>query len=229
MARQLRIKGTAYPSVTTILRATQPIEKIQALAQWRKRVGEVEALRITQESTSQGALLHKVTETQLKGGEVAPLLTPAVTPFWERVQTVLPKVGEPLLLESLVWHDLGCYAGIVDLACQYTTEDGQTQPVVLDWKTSRRPKRLAWIEDYLLQLTAYGGAINRMGLSQIEQGILVIASPEELQVFPVDLHAYWPQWMERLTRFWQQTDHPLAATAREQLYTYQDCDWFPGI
>ncbi|WP_287129343.1 PD-(D/E)XK nuclease family protein [Candidatus Cyanaurora vandensis] len=218
--RHYQVEGQAYPGVSTILRETQNPEKLRRLAQWRERVGAAEAQRITQEATSRGTLLHKLTETHLKSEDVAAALARAtpeqaalVSSFWEKTQTVLPLLEEPFLIESVVWHRIGHYAGVVDLACYWGAEDGR-YPVVLDWKTSSKPKQLAWVEDYILQMTAYASAINRMYDTRIQQGVLVIASPDLLQVFPLDLRPYWGTWLKRLYRYWHRhPDHPLADQA----------------
>lgn len=215
------VDGAHYPGVSTILRLTQSYEKIQALARWRERVGQDEAQRITQAATTRGSLLHKITETHLKGEDAEAVLAAAspekqvqVSPLWVSVQTVLPRLSDPFLVESLVWHDIGHYAGIVDLACTWQEETGESYPVVLDWKTSSRPKRVEYLEDYILQLTAYGAAINRLHETQIRKGILVICSPEAVQTFHLDLPSYWSAWMKRLQIFWyRQTEHPLRAEA----------------
>ena len=43
------------PSVTTILKATEPREKQDGLAAWRARVGEDVAAKITSESANRGS------------------------------------------------------------------------------------------------------------------------------------------------------------------------------
>ena len=54
--------GDPVPSVTTILGATQPAEKRQALANWRKRVGKDEAQRITTSAANRGTVMHNILE-----------------------------------------------------------------------------------------------------------------------------------------------------------------------
>ena len=46
--------GSAVPSVTTILDATKPEEKKQALRNWKKRVGEKKAQQIVTEAAGRG-------------------------------------------------------------------------------------------------------------------------------------------------------------------------------
>ena len=50
--------GNKLPSVTTILDKTKPAEKIQALLNWKKRVGEKKAQEIVTEAASRGTRMH---------------------------------------------------------------------------------------------------------------------------------------------------------------------------
>jgi len=76
-SRQFKLEGMTYPGVSTILKATQSPEQLRRLAQWRERVGAAEAQRVIQESTGRGTLLHKLTETHLKGEDTAAVLAEA--------------------------------------------------------------------------------------------------------------------------------------------------------
>jgi len=51
--------GSKVPSVTTILDKTKPIEKVQALQAWKKRVGEEKAQAIVTEAAGRGTRMHK--------------------------------------------------------------------------------------------------------------------------------------------------------------------------
>ena len=51
--------GNAVPSVTTILDKTKSKEKMQALANWKKRVGEEKAQQIVTEAAGRGTRMHK--------------------------------------------------------------------------------------------------------------------------------------------------------------------------
>ncbi len=76
-------------------------------------------------------------------------------------------------IESAVWHEVGCYAGTVDMVCHF---DGQ--PVVLDWKTASKPKQPEYLDRYPLQLAACCGAINRMYGTHIKTGVIVMVLPK---------------------------------------------------
>ena len=50
--------GSKVPTVATILDRTKPQEKREALANWKKRVGEVKAQEITTEAANRGTRMH---------------------------------------------------------------------------------------------------------------------------------------------------------------------------
>ncbi len=54
--------GSKVPSVTTILDRTKPAEDREALARWRKAVGEQRAQEITTEAASRGTRMHAYLE-----------------------------------------------------------------------------------------------------------------------------------------------------------------------
>ena len=65
--RTYNVDGQKYPSVTTILSATQSEEKRKALCNWRKRVGEEHAKQITIDAARRGTEMHLVLEKYCQG------------------------------------------------------------------------------------------------------------------------------------------------------------------
>ena len=53
---------TKVPSVTSILKATQPEEKTQSLQKWQERVGKKKADQIRDDAGALGTALHKCLE-----------------------------------------------------------------------------------------------------------------------------------------------------------------------
>ena len=53
--------GNAYPSITTVL----SILSKQAIMEWRKRVGEEEANKISRQAAGRGTAVHKLAEDYL--------------------------------------------------------------------------------------------------------------------------------------------------------------------
>ena len=67
----------------------------------------------------------------------------------------------------------GLYAGSTDLVCVHNGKD-----TVVDFKQSNRPKKQEWIGDYYLQIAAYAMAHDYVHGSQIEQGIIMVCTPD---------------------------------------------------
>ena len=71
--RHYSVSDQKLPSVTTILSKTQPKEKRDSLAQWRERVGNVEATRIMDQAAARGTAMHTLLEHYLLGEKHADL------------------------------------------------------------------------------------------------------------------------------------------------------------
>jgi genome maintenance exonuclease 1 len=198
--RQLVFDGQAYPSVSTILAATKPEADRLALQRWRKRVGYTQAQQISTQACRRGTSLHTAINYFLMGQDL-----PADVPdnlYWHSIKPVLESVLEVHLLESAVYHAEQGYAGRLD--CLGTW---QGELCVFDWKTASKPKKLDWITDYCLQVTAYTAAVNHLYNVQIERALIAIALQDQAaQIFlldATDLSHYWQEFLVRL-RLWQQ-------------------------
>lgn len=172
--------GSKVPSVTTILDRTKPEEKKQALANWKKAVGEQRAQQITTEAANRGTRMHSYLEEYVKSGDMKPLPTnPYAQPSWFMAAQVildgLGKVDEFWGVEVPVYYS-GLYAGTTDCVGIH-----QGEPSIMDFKQTNKPKKKEWIEDYFLQLCAYAQAHNEMFNTDIKRGvILMCAQPKQL-------------------------------------------------
>jgi genome maintenance exonuclease 1 len=64
--------GAKVPSVTTILDKTKPAEAREALANWRKAVGEQRAQEITTEAANRGTRMHAYLEHYVLESDMKP-------------------------------------------------------------------------------------------------------------------------------------------------------------
>jgi hypothetical protein len=67
----------------------------------------------------------------------------------------------------------GLYAGSTDLVCRHNGMD-----TIIDFKQANRPKNKDWIDDYYLQIAAYCMAHDYVYNSQIQQGIIMVCTPD---------------------------------------------------
>ena len=166
------------PSVTTILSATQPAEKRESLANWRKREGEEKAQRIMDQAAARGTAMHKILEGYVEGKNVVDM-----TPVGEQATPMAKKIIEDGLNNRLdeIWgsevtvHYPGLYAGATDLVGIY-----EKKPSIMDFKQSNKPKRREWIFDYFEQLGAYCMAHNYVYGTKIQSGIILMCTKDFL-------------------------------------------------
>jgi len=146
--RYLTLDGNAYPSVTTVL----SILSEESIAKWRKRVGEEEANRIGQRAANRGTQVHSLIEKYLRNEpECRNEFLPHVVQSLENLRPLLDKhVTKIYGQEVPLYSDHLQLAGTCDCICEW---DGV--PTIVDWKTSRRPKKKANIGNYFMQLAAY--------------------------------------------------------------------------
>ena len=153
------------PSVTTILSATQPQDKLDSLAKWKARVGDVEADKIKNTAANRGTIMHSILEGYIIEKEVLDM-TEAGVQAHSMAKTIIDK-GLPDLEEiwgsEVVVSYPGLYAGATDLVGVYMGRDS-----IIDFKQSNKPKRIEWITDYKLQMVAYAMAHNYVHESEIE-------------------------------------------------------------
>jgi genome maintenance exonuclease 1 len=106
----------------------------------------------------------------------------------------------------------GLYAGTTD-GCGIHLGDES----ILDYKQTNKPKKIEWVEDYFLQLTAYALAHNEVYGTNIRKGVIlmcvkpevddmgnVLTKPEyqEFVLSSTDFD-YWEQkWWKRLESYY---------------------------
>lgn len=187
------------PSTTTVTSRTKPRADVEALNEWREKVGVTEAQRISKEACDRGNLLHQAIEYRLEHG-IAPEISEEIQPWYDSLAPFLDQIQQVALIEGCVWDLESRFAGRVD--CIAVIDD---ELVLCDWKTSSKPKRQDWILDYRLQATAYRQAVKFTYGLDIERAVVAIALPlEEAQIFMIQPED-WPDlemvWGDRLSQF----------------------------
>ena len=199
--------GDPVPSVTTILSDTQPAEKRQALANWRKRVGKEEAQRITTTAANRGTVMHNILEhwalgeykTYNPGNNIVHQQAKAMAQVV--VDNIENDVDEIWGTEvNLVAKEL--YAGTTDLVGVYKGE-----ATIMDFKQTNKPKKREWIDDYFLQGAAYANAHNEMYGTDISRIAIFMCSGDcQWQLFesdPEDFKDWEMKWAQRLEKFYR--------------------------
>ena len=162
--------GESLPSVTSVLSKTKDKE---FLRRWKQRVGDKKAQKILDESSRIGTALHlfierfvndtgykDLTKIGVKAEQMAQII----------IEQGLKDVNEVWGSEVHLYYP-GKYAGTTDMVGLY-----KGRPAIIDFKQTNRPKKREWIQDYLMQLSAYGMAHNKIFGTDIDQGIIMMCS-----------------------------------------------------
>jgi len=215
------IVGTRLPSVTTILGRTK---NQQFLKDWKAKVGEAEAERIKNLSSRRGTAMHKFLETHITGIGYDDLteIGQAAKPMAEKIIEVgLTPVKEYYGSEVML-HYPGLYAGSTDLVCNHNGLD-----TIVDFKQANRPKKEEWIDDYFLQIAAYAMAHDYVYKSKIEQGVIMICTPDlyyqEFKIQGAELREWKHKFLKRLDMY-----NELIHDEKEQANVQIDADAFNG-
>ena len=193
------VNGSRLPSVTTVLGRTK---NQQFLKEWKAKVGEAEAERIKNLSSSRGTAMHKFLEHYITGSGYDDL-----TELGQEAKTMAEKVIEVGLAPVEEWYGSevtlyypGLYAGSTDLVCLHNGKES-----IVDFKQSNRPKREDWIEDYYMQIAAYAMAHDYVYGSKIEQGVIMVCTPDlyyqEFKVQGAELRSWKHKFLKRLDMY----------------------------
>ena len=136
--------GRAYPSVTAV---TGLLGK-EDIIEWRKRVGEEQANRISTRAAKRGTAVHKLCESYLLN-EALEVSIFDIESFNSLVPE-LDKINNIHCLETKLYSDYLQVAGTVDCIAEY---EGKLS--VIDFKTSGREKQRDEIHNYFMQTAAY--------------------------------------------------------------------------
>jgi genome maintenance exonuclease 1 len=171
-------EGGKYKSVTTIL--DEKLDK-SSLIEWRKKVGEEEAKRISTQAANRGTAIHNIAEHYLLNNESYPTGSmPANIDTFKKLRPIIDeRIGKLFGLEYFVYSDRLKTAGATDCIAEF---DGVNS--IIDFKTSRKPKKEEWIESYFLQATCYAMMVEeRLPLVVPQIAIIIAVDHEEPQVF----------------------------------------------
>jgi len=198
--------GSKVASVTTILDKTKTQESKDALANWRKRVGEQKAKEITQEAAGRGTRMHSYLEDYVKSDI---LRTPGTNPYSIQsnkmaqivIEKGLSKVNEFWGMEVGLYFP-GIYAGTTDCVGLHENKEA-----IIDFKQTNKPKKTEWIEDYFMQLAAYSLAHNEVYGSNINRGVILMCSQgfeyQEWVIEGAEFDKYVGKWWDRVEQFYK--------------------------
>jgi CRISPR/Cas system-associated exonuclease Cas4 (RecB family) len=177
--------GKSYPSVTTVI--GNSLDK-KGLNEWRAKVGNEEADKITRAAASRGTKVHKLCEDYvLNKDDFLKGAMPSSVSLFKQIQPYLDNYLTKVYgIEIPLYSDFLQTAGRCDLVCRM-----HDCYAIVDYKTSSKPKKEEWIEGYFLQLTAYAMMVEEMYKIHIPYIIVLVAVEDDnLQYFVKNPNQY---------------------------------------
>ena len=201
--RHYDVNDEKLPSVTTILQATQDVEKAEGIKRWTQKVGEAAAKRVLEQAAKRGTAMHSYLETYLQGGKVLDLRDVGREAS-SMAETIIDKGFNDL--EEIWGSEVtlfypNLYAGATAVCGIY-----QGRESIIDFKQSNKPKKVEWIKDYKLQMVAYAMAHNVVYNTQIEQGVILMCTPDNFfQKFTINGREFrelkW-EWLQKVDKYY---------------------------
>jgi genome maintenance exonuclease 1 len=189
--------GEKFPSVTTVL----GVQDKSGLEAWRKRVGEEEAKRISVQAANRGSDVHLIAENYLNNeSDYGKGRMPINVMTFNTLKPVLDaRVDNIYFQEAPLFSRKIKTAGRVDLIAEF---DGQLS--IIDFKTSRKPKKPEWITGYFMQESFYAAAFFELTGIPIRQIVtLVMVDDDQPQIFIEQPMKWLPSFLELRKKYQQ--------------------------
>ena len=138
-------------------------------ANWRKKVGEEKADKITRQATSRGTDMHTLVEHLLKNEDL-PEVQPLSQFLFKIAKPDLNRINNVYALESSLYSKILGVAGTVDCIAEF---DGEL--AIIDFKTSKKPKPRGWIEHYFVQCAAYACMFYELTDIPVKKLVIIMA------------------------------------------------------
>ncbi len=141
----------------------------QVFVNWRKKVGEEEADKITRQATSRGTDMHTLVENYLYNRDL-PDVQPLSDFLFKISKSTLNRINNIHALEGSLYSKQLGIAGTVDCIAEF---DGEL--AIIDFKTSKKPKPREWIEHYFVQCMAYGCMLYELTGIPVKKLVIIMA------------------------------------------------------
>lgn len=147
----------------------------QFFADWRKKVGEETANKITKQATGRGTDMHTLCEMYLKNSDIPDDVVPIAQILFGIAKPYLNNINNIHALENSLYSEVLGVAGTVDCIADYTGASNIPELSVIDFKSSKYPKPREWIEHYFVQCAAYACMLYEMTGIMVKKFVIIMA------------------------------------------------------
>ena len=189
--------GQNYRSITTVLANHNK----QAILEWRNKVGEERADKISKKAANRGTKVHLVCEkyidNELTDFKMATMM-PDIKELFLNIKPIIDEnLGDVYTQEQALYSHQLKVAGRVDLIGIW---NGKLS--VIDFKTSTKLKEESHIQNYFMQCTAYALMFSELTGMWIDDIVVLIATEEGgTQVFERQIHDYQKPLMQYIDKY----------------------------
>jgi len=167
--------GKLYPSVTTVLSAHSK----KGIQEWRARVGEEEANKISRQAANRGTRFHVLAEKYLRNELLDENFSLLDYEMFNMAKPVLNRIDNIRAQEVGLWSHHLRLAGRVDCVAEF---DGKLS--IIDFKTARREKDDEHIQHYYMQAAAYAVMFEERTKIPVNRLVIAIAVEDGfMQIF----------------------------------------------
>ena len=157
-----------YTKLVSITSVTSWINR-EIFREWRARVGNEEADKVTKAATSRGTDMHTLTENYLLNEEL-PTVQPLSEFLFKQSKPQLDLINNIHAIEKPLYSLRLGVAGTVDCIAEYEGE-----LAVIDFKTSKKPKPRKWIDHYFVQCAAYACMLYEMKEIPVKKFVIIMS------------------------------------------------------
>ena len=160
-------QGNKYLSITSLLSNLSA----KGISEWRKRVGEAEANKITRQASGRGTRLHTLCEQYIENKEsFLEDALPDVIDMFYSINPFLDRIDNVHVVEGALYSDELGVAGRTDLIAEF---DGYLS--VIDYKSSRKVKNWEMCHAYFMQGAFYSYAYEELTGTPLNNIVIIMA------------------------------------------------------
>ena len=160
-------KGNKYVSITSLLGNLSK----QSIIEWRRRVGEAEANKISRQASSRGTRVQNICESYIKNQEgILEGVLPDAIDMFNSILPLLDRIDNIHVAEGALYSDDLGVAGRTDLIGEFDEKLS-----VIDYKTSRKRKTWEMCHAYFMQGAFYAHAYEELTGISINDIVIIMA------------------------------------------------------
>lgn len=160
-------KGNKYVSITSLLGNLSK----QSIIEWRRRVGEAEANKISRQASSRGTRVHNICESYIQNQEgILEGVLPDAIDMFNSIVPLLDRIDNIHVAEGALYSDDLGVAGRTDLIGEFDEKLS-----VIDYKTSRKKKTWEMCHAYFMQGAFYAHAYEELTGISINDIVIIMA------------------------------------------------------